>query len=634
MERLCISSFLQNGHPFHLYVYQDTEGIPPGTIVMNGEEILPASALFTYREHSTYAGFANFFRYKLLLEKGGWFVDLDTICLRPFQFAAEYVFSSERSAGQPGVTVNLAAIKAPPGSPILQWAWDTCQSFDPQQLSWGQAGPLLLTRGVEEHKLTQYIQSPEVFCSLDHTKWNRVIERGMPWRPGFEAFAVHLWNERWRRAGQDKDAQYDPGCFYERLKRQYLESEAKDSAVYDELLPLARRYFEQLQIRFDAGQSEPELTVVMLSHGRVDRTRHAIQCLFEHVTIPFHLLLVDNASDGATRKALQELKAAHPGIELILLDENLGCAAGRMFALDHVRTDFVMLLDNDVSVLPGAVEHLLRALKDHPEAVASTGRVVLADGRVHLCGGRFLLEDGLVQAELLDFGRRLDEPIGPSGPCDWVPGGMTVVRTAVLQCHRYDPKLTVYHEDLEWCLRLKRQDPPAVFLRCIEALGVHYHEPKRPDYFVSDPDPIAQSMPYLETMAYLYGAHKLVPPGVFAFLPELGPPSPVGFAVVRLLFELLNAKGGEWFEKAWASNHLHPLLARHDPEKEQPFDGLQAALDQRDQAIQFLQRENGDLRASLQNREEAVAFLQQENAPARKSWSIRRWVSRLRQVEP
>jgi hypothetical protein len=69
MERLCISSFLQNGHEFHLYVYQDTAGVPPGTVLRDGNEILPSERIFTYREHQSYAGFANFFRYKLMLEK-------------------------------------------------------------------------------------------------------------------------------------------------------------------------------------------------------------------------------------------------------------------------------------------------------------------------------------------------------------------------------------------------------------------------------------------------------------------------------------------------------------------------------------------------------------------------------------
>jgi hypothetical protein len=120
MERLCISSFLRNGHPFHLYVYQETAGIPPGTVVLDGNAILPASRIFTYREHKTYAGFANFFRYKLLLESGGWFVDADLVCVKPFDFAEDYVFSSEGIGGRQ--LPNVREVKVPACRTVLRYA--------------------------------------------------------------------------------------------------------------------------------------------------------------------------------------------------------------------------------------------------------------------------------------------------------------------------------------------------------------------------------------------------------------------------------------------------------------------------------------------------------------------------------
>lgn len=39
--------------------------------------------MFTYREHPSYAGFSSFFRYKLLLERGGWWVDTDSLPAPP-----------------------------------------------------------------------------------------------------------------------------------------------------------------------------------------------------------------------------------------------------------------------------------------------------------------------------------------------------------------------------------------------------------------------------------------------------------------------------------------------------------------------------------------------------------------------
>ncbi|MBV8706694.1 MAG: hypothetical protein JO028_05865 [Acidobacteriaceae bacterium] len=221
MEQLCISSFLRHGHTFHLYVYQETAGIPPGTVVLDGHKILPASRIFTYTEHKTYAGFANFFRYKLLLERGGWFIDADTICVRPFNFFDDYVFSSEGINGRQ--LVNVGAMKVPPGSPVVEYAWEACEKMNTSELKWSQCGPTLLGKAVETFSLQQYIQTWDVFCPVHFSVWDQILDPSICWNFSDRTHAIHLWNELWRRSSQDKDARYLAGCLYEQLKERYLE---------------------------------------------------------------------------------------------------------------------------------------------------------------------------------------------------------------------------------------------------------------------------------------------------------------------------------------------------------------------------------------------------------------------------
>src|SRR5438105_1989553 len=75
MERLSIASFLHHGHAYHLYTYGPVAGLPAGAVRQDARAILPESMIFQYRDHASYAGFSNYFRYKLLLERGGWWVD-------------------------------------------------------------------------------------------------------------------------------------------------------------------------------------------------------------------------------------------------------------------------------------------------------------------------------------------------------------------------------------------------------------------------------------------------------------------------------------------------------------------------------------------------------------------------------
>lgn len=220
MERLSVSSFLGNGHQYHLYVYDDVKNVPCGAVIKDGNEILPSSRIFQYQEYATYAGFSNFFRYKLLLERGGWWADTDTICLRPFDFSEDYVFSSEIAQGLE--FINSGICKAPAGSEAMAYAWGVCETKDPNKLVWGETGPRLMAEAVRKFSLERYKQPAEVFCPLGYAQWREVLEPEADVKLNERSFAIHLWNEKWRAAGQDKNAEYPEHCLYEQLKRRYL----------------------------------------------------------------------------------------------------------------------------------------------------------------------------------------------------------------------------------------------------------------------------------------------------------------------------------------------------------------------------------------------------------------------------
>ena len=156
MEQLSITSFLAHGHKYHLYSYGEVGGLPKGAVLKNAEEILPKAAIFQYQRHPSYSGFSNFFRYRLLLRKGGWWVDTDVVCLKPFAFDAPYVFATERIPG--GEVAASAVIKAPAGSEIMAFNWHVCLSCaEPARAAWGQFGPKLMARAIAKFGLGSYL---------------------------------------------------------------------------------------------------------------------------------------------------------------------------------------------------------------------------------------------------------------------------------------------------------------------------------------------------------------------------------------------------------------------------------------------------------------------------------------------
>ena len=224
MERLCLSSFVKNGHEVHLYTYSDVEGIPEGVQVKDGSEILPEDMIFMYKEHKSYSAFSNYFRYKLLLDKGGYWVDTDMVCLKKFDFPTPFVFSSEEvlPLGQNNTHINAGVIKTPKGSLPPKHAFDTCMAKEKDKLVWGEIGPRLVKSTVEKFNLLNFVKGYEVFCPIPGCQWMIMIDPRYEFTFPETTYGVHLWNEMWRREGADKDGQYHPDTLYEQFKKKYL----------------------------------------------------------------------------------------------------------------------------------------------------------------------------------------------------------------------------------------------------------------------------------------------------------------------------------------------------------------------------------------------------------------------------
>src|SRR5262249_34709829 len=146
MEQLSICSFLHNGYNFHLYTYTDVANIPSGTTVRDAAEILPENWItrFRYSDSPSPSPFSNLFRYKLLNEKGGIWVDLDVICLRRFSLKHDYCFPFTSGMimfnRDPSWSVDGWFLLAPKGCEMMRYCYETALSHADQAMSWGQIG--------------------------------------------------------------------------------------------------------------------------------------------------------------------------------------------------------------------------------------------------------------------------------------------------------------------------------------------------------------------------------------------------------------------------------------------------------------------------------------------------------------
>lgn len=231
MEQLSIASFLQQGHPYHLYAYDEVRCVPPGAEMRDAAAVLPRNRIFKYREFDSYAGFSNLFRYALLLDRGGYWVDTDVVCLQPFPGGAADLVAGEKVRRRfyslkRRSAVASCVIRTTPGSALSAYCFRQADSRKPEEIGWGETGPRLLAAAVEKLGLRDCVARSEVFCPVNWWEWDRAIAATPP--RGWEAWTtrgtcgVHLWNEIWRREGVDKNGSFPATSLYAQLQRRGL----------------------------------------------------------------------------------------------------------------------------------------------------------------------------------------------------------------------------------------------------------------------------------------------------------------------------------------------------------------------------------------------------------------------------
>lgn len=222
LERLSLQSFLAQGYIVRLFTYGPVDNIPSGVEIRHGSEVLPSSEIFVYSQgfgKGSPSAFSNMFRYRLLLDYGGWWTDLDVVCLKPLPTHLEYVFGYQRTR-RGRLHVATGVMRMPPNSRIAHDCWEACRRVDKETVRWGEIGPRLMHTAIANHQLTQFVLPPKAFYPVHCFRVTELVKPDgiLP----SESYCVHFWHAMWSELGLDPDAKYPVTSIYEVLKRRFL----------------------------------------------------------------------------------------------------------------------------------------------------------------------------------------------------------------------------------------------------------------------------------------------------------------------------------------------------------------------------------------------------------------------------
>lgn len=210
--------------------------------------------------------------------------------------------------------------------------------------------------------------------------------------------------------------------------------------------------------------SEPDrvatpISVVIVSYNSRELLR---DCLLSIRSEPWEqVIVVDNVSSDESAEMVRQ---DFPWVKLILSPNNDGYGVAANLALASCSSNYVLLLNSDTVLHPGALQVLSGYLDQHPEAAIAGPRLVNPDGSMQTSSFAFptplqmlLKETSLSRFRPRSVAKSSNGSFRFAQVVPWVLGAALGIRRAAFdQVGGFDKSFFMYFEEVDLCYRLNQ----------------------------------------------------------------------------------------------------------------------------------------------------------------------------------
>lgn len=218
------------------------------------------------------------------------------------------------------------------------------------------------------------------------------------------------------------------------------------------------------------------LSIVIVNWNGKELLEKCLASIFgNNPPISYEVFVVDNgSSDGSVPMVEEEF----PHVQLIKNDQNLGFARANNQAIRKSQGRYILLLNNDIEVLSGALEGMVEFMDGNPSAGACCGKLFFPD-MTHQVGFNVVrfprLVNAFVQYLWIDrfwpsnpFTKRflmMGEDYNKVLSVDQPAGACLMVRKEVVDTvGLLDEEFFILFDDVDWCWRIKKAGWKIYFL--------------------------------------------------------------------------------------------------------------------------------------------------------------------------
>ena len=124
-----------------------------------------------------------------------------------------------------------------------------------------------------------------------------------------------------------------------------------------------------------------DLSIIIVSYNTKEFIKKLLSSI-ENISgsIEYEVIVVDNASSDGS---VQMLKEKFPKVKLIANKDNLGFSKANNLGIKKAtKSRYILFLNPDTLVEKGTIEYMIKFMDEHPDAGASTCKVVMSSGKI------------------------------------------------------------------------------------------------------------------------------------------------------------------------------------------------------------------------------------------------------------
>ncbi|OJA26972.1 glycosyltransferase [Burkholderia ubonensis] len=201
-----------------------------------------------------------------------------------------------------------------------------------------------------------------------------------------------------------------------------------------------------------AEHDSPVVSIVSLLYNKSHLTEKFLVSLSDNITVPFQLILLDNASSDDTPQLLDRVR----GAVVLRSSANLQFIKGNNLATVAATGKYLLFLNNDTEVKKGTVESMIETIESEPNCYGVAAKIVFPTGLLQEAGS-IIWSNGSCYGygrgqspDLPEFNYRREVDYG-SAAC------LLVRRDKFVELGGFDNRYApAYYEDTDLCMKLRK----------------------------------------------------------------------------------------------------------------------------------------------------------------------------------